>query len=430
MKRTWLLLCVCVSLAITARAQSNYGVNFSSLLNEHLTLENAIRLGLENNSEFLTARQEIIIAEKKVSEAKFRYLPQFAVQGSASWYDADSAMILPEVATNRFLPPSQTLDSNRYYGVGASATQYIYSGGRIRGALKAARANLKQVQSRYESTKNAVVLDIKKSFTRLLYAQQNAAFTQSVWNKTAHWQLSADGWTRLRQQSILAELQAQAHQAQYELEQARLAMLVSLNKETNTPLTISGELEPVTISGDLPHFQLWATEFRPELKTAIYALELDNIAIDLALSKRYPDILLNASYERVGDSDLDDENKQLSLAVRLPIPYTFSQQVIQKKAEQKKGTLHRAAIEDSIRTQVSASFNKMRFWQQEAKTRQETYQTLENLLEKQLSKTPHTGVTPLEALRDYLQTTQAYLEALRENHIAKAELEWAIGKDL
>lgn len=430
MKKIGFLLGVCIGLAVTVSAQSNYGVNFSSLLSEHLTLENAIRLGLENNSEFLTARQEITIAEQKVSEAKFRYLPQFALQGSASWYDADSAMVLPEIATNRFLPPSKTLDSNRYYGVGVGATQYIYSGGRIQGALKAARANLKQAQSRYESVKNAVVLDIKKSFVRLLYAQQSADLTQNLWQKTARWNLSSDGWTRIREQALLAQLRARAQEAQYELKQARLAMLVSLNKETNSPLTISGSLEPVTVNGDLPHFQVWATEFRPELKAAIYALELNSIAIDLALSKRYPDILLNASYERVGASDLDDENKQISLAVRLPIPYTFSQQVNQKKAEQKKGTLHRAAIEDSIRVQVSSSFNKMAFWQQEVKNRKETYETLGIGVSKQLRQAPHSGVTALEALRDYLQTAQNYLEALRENHTAKAELEWAIGKDL
>lgn len=428
MKKNLLFTCFCLGLTVCATAQSNYGVQFSSLINDNLTLENAIRLGLENNSEFLTARQEITIAEQKVSEAKFRYLPQFAVQGSASWYDADSPMVLPEIATNRFLPPSKSVDSNRYYGVGASATQYIYSGGRIYGALKSARANLKQAQSRYESVKNAVVLDIKKSFTHLLYAQENARISREIWQKAAHWHLSSDGWTRIRQQALLAQLQTQARQADLDLEQARLAMLVSLNKETNAPLTLSGTLEPVAITGDLPHLQLWATEFRPELKTAIYALELDSIAIDLALSKRYPDILLNASYERVGSSDLDDENKQISLSVRLPIPYTFSQQVSQKKAEQKKGTLHRAAIEDTIRVQVTSSFGKMKFWQQEVLDRGEMYQSLTKLFKQQPAVS--SGVTPLEAFLGYLQTSRLYLEALRENHTAKAELEWAIGKDL
>ncbi len=426
-----LLLYVCIfCAALPSPAQSNYGVRFSSLLSDNLTLESAIRLGLENNSQFLTAQQDITIAEQRLSEAKLRYLPQFAVQGTASWYKSDSAMVLPEAGINRLLPASKTIDGNHFYGAGVTATQYLYSGGRIHGTLKLARTNLKQVQSRYETVKNAVVLDIKTSFTRLLYAQQNAALTQRLWQAVAKWHLSQDGWTRLRQAALLAQLQAAANEAQNELSAARLAMLVSLNKETNAPLTVSGTLEPVHVTGDLPHFQLWATEFRPELKSAIYALELDSIAIDLALSKRYPDILVNASYERVGDSDLKDENKQVSLAVRLPLPYTFSQQITQKKAEQRKSTLRRAAIEDEIHVQVAQSFTQMAFWQNEAQARKETYQTLSNLVEQNLKNTPKIGVSALEALREYLQTAQSYLQALRENHTAKARLEWAIGKDL
>lgn len=429
MKKTLLLMSLLLGVLPLA-AQSNYGVQFSSLLSDNLSLESAIRLGLENNSDFLAAKEEITIAEQKLSEAKFRYLPQFAVQGTATWYDADSALVLPEPGISRLLPATDSIDSNRFYGVGVTATQYIYSGGRINGTLKSARANLKQVQSRYETVKNAVVLDIKKSFTNLLYAQENVAFTQQIWEQVRNWRFSSDTWTRIHQKALVAQIKTRYSQAQSQLEAARLAMLVSLNKELNSPLTISGKLAPVRVDGDLPHFQLWATEFRPELKSAIYALELDSIAIDLALSKRYPDILLNASYERVGDTDLDDENKQISLAVRLPIPYTFSQQVNQKKAEQKKSTLRRAAIEDKIHVQVASSFEQMHFWQQEAQDRQETYEDLSTLVERANRNTPKNDLASLEARREYLEIGQAYLEALRENHNAKAQLEWAIGKDL
>lgn len=425
-----ILLIGCLLSTLGVSAQSNYGVQFSSLLSDNLSLESAIRLGLENNSDFLSAKEEITIAEQKVSEAKFRYLPQFALQGTATWYEADSPMVLPEPGISRFLPDTKSLDAKHFYGVGVTATQYLYSGGRINSALKIARANLKQIQSRYETVKNSVVLDIKTSFVTLLHAQENLAFTQKLYEQVQNWRYSADPWTRIRQKALVAQFKSAYQQAQSQLNRARLAMLVSLNKELNSPFSISGKLEPVTVAGDLALFQLWATEFRPELKSAIYALELDNIAIDLALSKRYPDILLNASYERVGDSDLDDENKQVSLAVRLPIPYTFSQQVNQKKAEQKKSTLRRAAIEDKIHVQVASSFEQMRFWQQEAAQRQETYQELTSLLDRAAKNSPHNDLASLEARREYLQAGQSYLEALRENHIAKAQLEWAIGKDL
>lgn len=428
-------LLLLLTLAPFVWAQKEYGLKFSNLINDDLSLESAIRLGLENNSDFLTAKQDIIIAEQKLSEAKFRYLPQFSLQGTATWYDADYPMVLPENVANRILPAKSTpiLDrDDRFFGVGITATQYLYSGGRIHSTLKTARANLKQAQSRYEIVKNTIVRQIKISFAKMLYAQQNEQLTYNVWQRAKSWQekSSADVWTKMQTQSLLAQLQSQYTLAVNEKNNARMEMLASLNKELNSAFTISGNFEPQQVDGDLPHFQLWALEFRPELKSAIYELELDNIAIDLALAKRYPDVILNASYEKVGSSDLDDVNKQISLSVQLPLTYTISKQIAQKRAEQRKNSLRRAAIEDNIQRQVAASFENNRFWQEEVLTRQTTYNTLEKMLTQDAKHAPQTGLAPLQALQAYLQTAQLYLQAVRENHIAKAQLEWAIGQDL
>ena len=435
MKKIMYLLLLLSVLCPAAWAQKEYGLKFSNLVNEDLSLESAIRLGLENNSEFLTAKQDIIIAEQKLSEAKFRYLPQFAVQGTATFYEADYPMVLPENVASRVLPSKSTpiLDKNdRFFGVGITATQYIYSGGRIHSTLKTARANLKQVQSRYETVKNTIVRQIKIAFANLLYAQHNEQLTLQVWQQAQAWQKnsSADVWTKMQEQALLAQFQSQYNRAVNAQRNARMDMLAALNKELNASFTIVGDFEPLQVSGDLPHFQLWALEFRPELKSAIYELELDNIAIDLALAKRYPDVILNAAYEKVGSSDLDDVNKQVSLSVQLPLTYTISKQIAQKRAEQKKNNLRRAAIEDKIQVQVATSFENNRFWQEEVLNRQATYNGLEKMLTQDAKQAPHTGLAPLHALQAYLQTAQLYLQAVRENHIAKAQLEWAIGQDL
>lgn len=433
MKKAGALLLAIFFLAPAVFAQKEYGLKFSSLINDNLTLENAIRLGLENSTEFLTAKQDIIIAEQKVTEAKFRYLPQFSLQGTATLYDLDYPMVLPDSVANRFLPGNnQYGDKNQFYGVGITATQYLYSGGRINGTLKMARANLKQVQSRYEIVKNQVVLNIKKAFTELLYAQHNAKLTQEVWALAQKWYAKPTGdlWTKIRIRALLADLTTSRNQAESELKKAQLGMLINLNKELNARITIKGDFEPVKTDWDLPHMSLWAMEFRPELKSAIYALEADNIAIDLALSKRYPDIILNASYEKLGVETLNDVNKQVSLAFRLPIPYTLTEQIAEKKASQQKSALRRSAIEDKIRVQVAESFENMLFWQKEVLDRQAAYEELNELLDQAAKDKPKTGTAPLEGLQDYLKTAQGYFQAVRNNHTAKAELEWAIGQDL
>lgn len=432
MKRLFFVLFTFICMAVSVHAQTEYGLKFSSLINDDLSLENAIRLGLENNTEFLAARQEIIIAEQRINEAKFRYLPQFALEGTATAYDLDYPMVLSNSVANRLLP-GQGISKNKdqFYGVGITATQYLYSGGRIRGTLKMARANLKRAQSHYETIKNAVVRDIKISFNNLLFAQQNDKLAAEILEKAQSWNKSNSGdlWTRIRVHSLLARFKAQRSQAAQQLQEAQLAMLISLNKELNASFSIKGNFEPVTTDWDLSHLNLWAMEFRPELKSALYALEVDNISIDLALSKRYPDILLNGSYEQLGNDSLSDTNKQISLAVRLPIPYNWSSQLSQKRAEQRQSTLRRSKIEDTIRQQVASSFSTMKFWQEEVLSRQQETQELQTLFERAQKNASKAGIAPLEALQAYFQTVHDYLEAIRQNRIAKAELEWAIGQD-
>lgn len=421
-------------LALPVLAQQEYGVRFSSLLSEDLTLENAIRLGLENNNRFLVAQQEIVIAEQKVKEAKFLFLPQLTLQGTATWYDLDYPMVLPDAVANRLIPSNNMLSrgsEHQFYGTGITATQYLYSGGRLRNTLKIAQANLKQAQSKYETVKNALVRDIKQTFFSLLYAQENAQLAKQVQAKVALYtrKINPTAWEKVKMQHLVAQLVWQKAAADNDLHKARLDMLVVLNKELNSHITVKGDFKPVAIQQDLNHLNLWAMEFRPELKTAIYALELDNLAIDLALSRKYPDLILMGSYERMGFDSLDDENKQISLALRLPLAYSIFTQGTQRKAEQKQSTLRRTDIEDTIRVQVAQSHANMLFWQQEVLTRQDTW----NMVQSSLSSAEHRAafnVTALEALDAYYQTGRSYYQAIRENLAAKAALEWAIGQNL
>lgn len=428
------LLCAALCVAAPGFAQKEYGLQFSSLINDELTLESAIRLGLENNSNFLAAQQEIIIAEQKVKEAKFLFLPQLSLQGTATWYDLDYPMVLPESVANRFIPSNDLLSDDtkhQFFGVGVTATQYLYAGGRFRSALKMAQANLKQAQSKYEAVKNATVLDIKKSFFRLLCAQQNLELAAAVQKKAdAYYRsMTLGAWDRVKAQYLVSRLRSQKNDADNELQKAQLSMLVSLNKELNTRITVKGDFKPVEVKLDLPHLNLWSMEFRPELKAAIYALELDNLAIDLALSRRYPDLILTGSYEQLGFDSLDDVNKQVSLAVRLPLPYNISTQTAQRKAEQKQSTLRRAAIEDKIRVQVAESYANLVFWQAEVFSRQRAWEDVQKLL-AQAERTSRAGVNALEALDAYYQTGRDYYEGVRYNLASKAGLEWAIGQDL
>ena len=170
-------------------------------------------------------------------------------------------------------------------------------------------------------------------------------------------------------------------------------------------------------------------EFRPEVKSAMYKLEMDNIAVKLSLTRSYPDILLGASYDRQGVDNLKRENMQVSLAVKLPIGYDYSTQIKQKKAEQRQTALRQASIEDTVRRQVLGAYNNLIFWQTETPLRIKTWETIDKQF-KHFIKNKSSLKESFESLNYYYQAGVKGLEAQKEHLVAIAQLENAVGKDL
>ena len=170
-------------------------------------------------------------------------------------------------------------------------------------------------------------------------------------------------------------------------------------------------------------------EYRPELKSALYKLEMDNISVNLSLARRYPDIMLGASYERLGLNDFKDENMQLTLAFKLPLGYDYASQLKQKRAEQRQTILKQAEIEDQIRIEVAQAYNKLAFWQEEAQQRQNIWEDVS----KDMAKLDLNNLSKEEIIKVYNYYYQAgvhYLDGIRQHKLAIAGLELAVGQDI
>ncbi|MCL2888741.1 MAG: TolC family protein [Elusimicrobia bacterium] len=396
-----------------------------------ITLETAIRLGLENNTQLLAAQQSIMIAQSRVTETSMMRLPQFDLLATATAYDLDSVSVLPEALGLRVIYPQQGSSSN-FYGTSVSAVQYLYSGGRISGSIKMSRANLKEEQSKYETAKNEVILKVKLAFYNFLYATQYLDLAEKDFATAQNYakkQKSGNSWDRVSIAASLERFRAEINTARYEYRRAYQNMLESLNKELDSEIKIKGDFKPFIYEGEISKLNLWAMQFRPELQTALYEVEMYNLAANISLGQKYPDVILGASFEKVGEDTLSNTNKQVSLAVRLPLLYSYFTQPKQKKAQQKQSALRRSDLEDTIRQQVLTNFDSLMFWQDEVKERG----TAVDGISKEIKKSEAGGVFGIEslnALEAYHKAQTSYLEAVKENLLAKAQLEWAVGQDL
>lgn len=431
MRKFCCLIFLCFSLSVITQAQQ-YRLKYSTGADRPLSLENVIRLSLENSYDLLLIEQDLIIAEQRIKEAKFLYFPQFSLNGSATAYNLDYPIILPEMIGQRILMPNTNQRKGElFYGVGITAVQYLYGGGRISSTLDLARASNKEIQSRYQTAKNIVIYNAKKAFYEYLFAQEKNKFSENVLNRAKKISRARE-LNQAEEILVSAELssfESQAALAKEELNKAKINMLKILNKELNSEISFEGSLDYNPIEIDLKKLNLWAMEFRPEVKSAMYKLEMDNIAVKLSLTRSYPDILLGASYDRQGVDSLKQENMQVSLAVKLPIGYDYTTQIKQKRAEQRQTVLRQAAIEDALRMQVLEAYNNLNFWQTETPVRIKTWEKIETQF-KDFIKTDSALKDTFESLNYYYQAGIKSLEAQKEHLMAIASLENAVGKDL
>ena len=183
------------------------------------------------------------------------------------------------------IPDNDHRKENLFYGVGISAVQYIYGGGRISSTVDLALAADKETLSRYQSAKNTVIYSAKSAFYEYLYAQQKQEFAEEVLN--AAQQISKkNNLTPSQKILVLGELsyfEELSAKAQADFSKARIKLLQVLNKELNSKISFEGSLDYEALETDLKKLNLWAMEFRPEVKGAMYKLEMDNIAVKLSL---------------------------------------------------------------------------------------------------------------------------------------------------
>ncbi|MGN0022594.1 MAG: TolC family protein [Elusimicrobiaceae bacterium] len=426
-----LLLTVLLFCAGFADAQK-YRIKYSADDKDPLSLENAIRLALENNYNLLLTEQDVVISEQRLKEAKFLYLPEISFNAAATGYNLDSPIVLPDNLGLRYIAPSRNHNTeDLFYGVGVSATQYLYTGGRTSSTVSMANAGLKEAMSRYEAVKYAVIYQVKEAFFQQLFLQRKEALLKDMVSKAEKYVTGKKykQWEKVLVQAELAKMNSKLAALKEELSSANLKLINVLNKELNSKVVITGEFDFNPINVDLAKATLWAMEFRPELKSALYKLEMDNISVKLSLARRYPNILLGVGYDRQGEDNLQDENIQATLALKLPFGYDYGTQLKQKRAEQRQSNLKRAAIEDSIRSEVLEAYNNLMFWQKETAVRISTWDSIN----KELGDLNYDTLSKEEAIKVfnyYYEAGVDYLEGIKEHMLALARLELAVGQDI
>lgn len=422
---------VILALAAAAWAQGRTAPPLLSVVERVFTLEEAQRLARLNDPLLLSAEQDTIISEQRVTEARFQFLPELGLQASATKFESRYPFALPSEFHNILVFPSpanrQSIYSGRSY-----ARMSLYEGRRHINTLELARAAHKQALSHYESVKRDVLLSTQEAFYRLLLAQERLAeveHSQAAINAIGLDHLGA--WQRVQAQALIESVREETEAARHELDTTKLSFLENLNLELDTPFRVSGALKAEKMDVDLDKAGLWALELRPELQSETYKAQMDAISVSLALSRRNPTIFLAGDYELVGQAfPLRQNNWAGTIGIKLPFSYDYWSQVKQRKAEQRQGELKRAQLQDQVRLEVRQAYEKYHYWQKEWPQRQAQYMKIKGLYDAAAASKVAPGLDQANAASALAGLKLSYLSALTEHILARAKLEWAVGREL
>jgi len=401
---------------------------------EILTLGDAVDLAVKNDPAALAAEQDIIIAKQRVREARFLAMPQFTLSGTLSRVSIEYPELLSSEMGDSFITPDS---GDAFYTLRAQALQPLYTGGKNTNTLKLAKTAHNQARVNFETVTADAALGAKKAFYSLLY-QRRLRESSDGWLKRAEELGKAapkDAFEELEAAMLLSGLSDRAREAARGEEVARAGLMKALNREPGYEADITGDFDPIPVEGGVTQSLVTAMETRSELKSELYKAQMDDIAVSMAMVRRYPTIYLGASYDvnanhlsSLVDQTARSANWLASVSVRFPLSYDIWTQVLQRKAQQRQGELKRAELQDKIRFEIISAHKEAVFWQEEAAKMRADMERLKASYEA-AARAARPSMPALRALCALSELERKYLDAVYSQLLARIRLEWAQGRD-
>ncbi len=316
-----------------------------------LTIEESVRLALENNPEMHVAEKEYKKAEAAVGEAYSAVLPSLdaTVNFQHAWAIQKSTIpnfikpmlepIGPAIGGLDDMPDYVNISFGRENTLtyGATVTQPLFLGGSGISGIRMSRAAKQASGHNLDLVQQQVVYNIAEGFYRAVLAAklidvQEEALTQAEANRDAvakKYEVgTASGFDKMRAEVEVANLKPALITARNNFHSALTRLKTILGIDRNMVIDISGDLMYVSddiMEEALPALQSEAIQNRPEIRSLNEQEEMMQQGINMARSAFMPKLFFSTEYSFLAMRDnlnfsQDDFSKGFTSAVSLQIP--------------------------------------------------------------------------------------------------------------
>lgn len=412
-----------------------------------LTMDEAINLALEKNSELKIARMEVEKSEQKLREARSGLFPKIDLSGQYQRYINKPVIFLPPGSP---FGPTLEIGSDNSYTAAAQLSLPLFALPLYEG-IGLASDVLAIAEQNYSSVKNKIVGDVKKSFLAVILTRETKeVMQQSLKNAEENFEnikrLNAAGtlsdYDVLRAEVQVENLKPVVLQMENNYKLSLEALKVAIGLDANQNIDVIGDME-FDESYKLPTEQEIIEELlqnNPQLAILDKQVQLNDRNVSLEQASYFPSLAGFGNYQyqtQANDFKFSDYRwvKTFVLGLQLQIPI-FNGFKTQSRVSQAEIGLNQAVeqkrnLTEAIKTQalsvlyrVQQAVIRIQGQNKTVRTAQEGYEIAKRRLENNVG-------TQLEVNDAELALRQAKLnrlQAIYDFKVAESDLETVLGR--
>jgi len=388
---------------------------------ERVTVDEAVRLALQNNTALQAQQHTIAVAEGDLRQARtFPNNPRLEGEG------------LTGRAGNGIR------QNARKYTVKLS--QEIPLGGKWQQRQQIAGAGLERTTWDVQNAQREIVKEVKETFYRILFLEEKRAFADQALELAQQLLHLAEERYRVGESPQLdvnlARVEVQNVQRQRlevlsQLTQTRATLNRLLVRPPDAPLTVSGTLDAPPHPLDVESLRQQALQQRPDLRSRNAAVEVATGEVALAQAQRVPDVEVAFIFEREETGADIRQTFGGGLAVPLPLWNRNTGRIATEEARQQQAATSLLVTQRSIERQVvekarayQTRLSEMANWRADAVPQ---FKKAAALADRHYRVGAVPIATYVELQKQYLEAVEALLDTKREALEAGQELQRLTG---
>jgi len=332
-----------------------------------LSFNRAQELALKENPQIRAAEKSVTQAESQVTGARGRFMPDVSAFGNYT-----HNFELP-VFTIDFGGRQQTLRAGTEENIstGLRLEQPIYMGGAIRSGYQIAEFNTEISSNQALLQQQAVLIQVRQSFYRVLYTEQLIEVAQdALRNAERNLEIvrrqselgTASGFDVLRAEVQVANTRPQLIAANHQHEQALTSLRTAIGLDPTQPINVEGELkqqESKWTDSSIQSLQKQAFENRYELRNMKMQQRIQQQNLSIAKANLLPKVSASSSWQyQMQDKDVafdrDKYYRSIAGGINVSMPL-FTGWQNRTKVEQAQVALNQVTdTERQVRHQIAA----------------------------------------------------------------------------